>query len=197
MNTEITQQRDGLPIRGWIFYDAACVPCVRGRQRAGRLFQSRGFEWLPLQTRGAAARLGVPESAFRTRMHLLTEDGRVLHNADALGVLCRSVWWLWPLGLLLVVPGFRELGRLGYDWFARNRYRVGGACRVDTNARGHVGRVDWAVPFLMRLCLAAFVFDVSSYLTSAFWKIGYHATNVVFALLPMIYGWVALAGGAP
>jgi predicted DCC family thiol-disulfide oxidoreductase YuxK len=135
VNTAITKIKDIQVVRGWIFYDAACAPCVRGRQRTGRLFQSRGFEWLPLQTPGAAARLGVPEYAFETRMHLLTSDGRVLHNADALGVLCRSVWWLWPLGLLLLVPGFRELGRLAYDWFARNRYCVGGVCRVDTNAR--------------------------------------------------------------
>jgi hypothetical protein len=99
--------------------------------------------------------LGVPESAFETRMHLLTADGRVLHNADALGMLCRSVWWLSPLGLLLLVPGFRELGRLAYDWFARNRYGVGGACPVDANARQQVGRVDWAVAFLLPL-LAGF-----------------------------------------
>ena len=42
-----------------------------------------------------------------------------------------------------------------------------------------------------------FVFDVSPYLTGASWKIGYHATNVAFALLPLIYGWGAWAGGAP
>jgi len=49
----------------------------------------------------------------------------------------------------------------------------------------------------MRLCVAAFVFDVSPYLAGALWKIGYHATNVVFALLPVIYGWGVLAGGGP
>jgi hypothetical protein len=53
-----------------------------------------------------------------------------------------------------------------------------------------------AVFWTMRLCVAALVFDVGAYLTNAFWKIGYHATNVVFALLPVIYGWAALAGGA-
>jgi len=53
-----------------------------------------------------------------------------------------------------------------------------------------------AVFWTMRLFVAAFVFDVGPYLTNAFWKIGYHATNVVFALLPVIYGWAALAGGA-
>ena len=54
-----------------------------------------------------------------------------------------------------------------------------------------------AVFWTMRLFVATFVFDVRPYLTSAFWQIGYHATNLVFALLPVTYGWVALAGGAP
>lgn len=146
MNTEITKTAD--LVRGWIFYDAACALCVQGRERAGRLFEARGFEWLPLQTPGSAARLGVPESAFVTSMHLLTADGRVRHNADALGVLCRSVWWLWPFGLLLLVPGFRELGRLGYDWLARNRYCIGGACRVEITGRGHVALLDLAIALL-------------------------------------------------
>src|SRR6185503_783057 len=83
------------------------------------------------------------------RMHLLSRDGRVLHNADALGVLCRSVWWLWPLGFLLLMPGLRELGRLAYDWFARNRYCVGGTCRADPNMQGGVEVLDWTVAILL------------------------------------------------
>src|SRR4051812_37401413 len=101
----IQKKADGRPVRGRIFYDAACAACVCGRTRAGRLFQSRGFEWLPLQTPVTAARLEVSQSALEIRMHLLAADGRVLYNADALGVLCRSVWWLWPAGALLLVPG--------------------------------------------------------------------------------------------
>ncbi|HMP83155.1 MAG TPA: hypothetical protein PKA41_10690 [Verrucomicrobiota bacterium] len=54
-----------------------------------------------------------------------------------------------------------------------------------------------ALFWTVRLFVAAFVFDVSPYLTSGFHKLGYHATNVVFALLPVIYCWAALAGGAP
>jgi hypothetical protein len=54
-----------------------------------------------------------------------------------------------------------------------------------------------AVFWTMRLAVAAFVFDVRPYLTSALWKTGYHLTNAVFAVLPVIYGWGALAGGAP
>ncbi|HUL51478.1 MAG TPA: DCC1-like thiol-disulfide oxidoreductase family protein [Candidatus Nitrosotalea sp.] len=141
MNTEITEKT--VYAAGWIFYDAACAPCVNARQRAGRLFASRGFAWLPLQTPGSAARLRVSESDFARRMHLLLADGQVLYNADALAVLCRSVWWLWPLGAALRVPGFREIGRTTYDWLARNRHCVGGACAINVDQHGRVGLADW------------------------------------------------------
>jgi predicted DCC family thiol-disulfide oxidoreductase YuxK len=132
--------------RGWIFYDANCPFCVWGRNRLGRLLESRGFHWLPWQTAGAAQRVGVTASAFDTRMHLLTGDGRVRHNSDALAVMCRAVWWLWPLGMLLGLPGFRQAGRLGYDWFARHRHCLGGRCRAGyaPPARFRVGGwADW------------------------------------------------------
>lgn len=44
----------------------------------------------------------------------------------------------------------------------------------------------------IRLFAAAFVFDVRPYLTNGLWRLGYHATNIVFAFLPMVYAWAAL-----
>ena len=52
-----------------------------------------------------------------------------------------------------------------------------------------------AVFWAMRLFVAVFVFDVRPYLTTVLWRIGYHATNVVFAVLPAIYGWGVFTGG--
>lgn len=124
---------------GWIFYDARCRACRLGRRWTGRLFESRGFRWVPLQTPGAAKCLGVPESDFDRRMHLLLPGGRVCDNADALSWLCRSVGWLWPFGLLLTVPGFRELGRWAYDFIARHRYCGTAACWRNTTAVGRGG----------------------------------------------------------
>ncbi len=49
--------------------------------------------------------------------------------------------------------------------------------------------------WLLRLIVATFVFDVSPYITNNLWRMGYHATNVVFAYLPVIYFWVAWKGG--
>ena len=47
----------------------------------------------------------------------------------------------------------------------------------------------------LRLTAATFVFDVRPYLTNSYWRLGYHATNVVFAFLPVVYAWAAWAGG--
>lgn len=151
MNTEFTKYIDLNEVHGWIFYDAECVACVRGRTRLGRLFERRGFEWVPLQTPGSAARLGVDQIAFETRMHLLLPDGRVQTNSDAMGTLCRTVWWLWPWGVLLSIPGFRDLGRLIYNWFARRRYCFGGRCQL--GRKPEPVRTHW-LPVLLLPALA-------------------------------------------
>ena len=46
----------------------------------------------------------------------------------------------------------------------------------------------------VRLVAATFVFDVRPYLTNNFWRLGYHATNVVFAYLPCVYALAAWKG---
>ena len=52
-----------------------------------------------------------------------------------------------------------------------------------------------AVFWLVRLIVALFVFDMRPYLTNTFRRIGYQATNIVFACLPVIYAWAAWKGG--
>jgi hypothetical protein len=52
-----------------------------------------------------------------------------------------------------------------------------------------------AIFWTIRLFAATFVFDVQSYLTNVFWRIGYTATNIVFICLPVIYAIAAWKGG--
>jgi hypothetical protein len=52
-----------------------------------------------------------------------------------------------------------------------------------------------AVFWTIRLFAATFIFDVRPYMTNNFWRLGYHATNIVFAYLPVVYAWAALRGG--
>lgn len=115
---------------GWIFFDATCRFCVAQRQRWGEVFERRGFAWMPLQTPGAAGRLGVSEAQLQQEMWLQLTDGAVFGGVDAWMVLFRRVWWLRPLGCCLGWPGFHTLGQFLYRWIARRRHCLGGVCRL-------------------------------------------------------------------
>jgi hypothetical protein len=54
---------------------------------------------------------------------------------NAWGALLRRVWWLWPLGVLLALPGFKAAARVLYHWIAKNRHCLGGACAIFTKGK--------------------------------------------------------------
>ena len=132
MHTETTELKGS---SGWIFYDAECLFCLTGRRVWGKIFGRRGFDWLPLQTPGVAGRLGLSETALLEEMKLQLPDGRVLGGIESWIVLFRSVWWLWPIGSLLSLPGFHVLGQGCYRRIAQNRYCFGGKRGVRTRPR--------------------------------------------------------------
>jgi predicted DCC family thiol-disulfide oxidoreductase YuxK len=135
MNTESTDKNAGAPAGG-IYFDAACRFCVTHRRRWGPVFERRGFVWLPLQTPGAAARLGITEAQLQAEMWLQLADGRNYSGVNAWSALMRRVWWLWPLGLLLAAPGFNAAARALYRWIAQRRHCLGGTCRIGSHGRG-------------------------------------------------------------
>lgn len=47
----------------------------------------------------------------------------------------------------------------------------------------------------LRLVAATFVFDMRPYLTNSARRLGYHAINIVFVYLPIVYAWAAWKGG--
>jgi predicted DCC family thiol-disulfide oxidoreductase YuxK len=122
--------------RGRVFYDGECRFCVHGATRWGSLFARRGFAWLPLQTPGTTTRLGLDENALREEMKLLDAEGRIVGGVDAWAVLFRSVWWLWPVGVLLGLPGARWVGGVIYHWVARNRHCLSGSCELPNHQPG-------------------------------------------------------------
>lgn len=46
--------------------------------------------------------------------------------------------------------------------------------------------------WLLRLVGAIWLIDVRPYLTTVWHRVGYQLTNLVFSLLPLLYGWLAL-----
>jgi predicted DCC family thiol-disulfide oxidoreductase YuxK len=111
-----------------VFYDADCDFCRAGVAEYSRLFLRHGVRFQPLQTRGAAARLGISETELRREMRLLYADGHVLGGVDAWSALLRTVWWLWPLGTVLRIPGIHWLATRVYRWIAAHRYHLSTSC---------------------------------------------------------------------
>lgn len=125
----------------WALYDHQCPVCrsIVGRWR--RVFEARRIEFAPLQAPWVRERLGLSPGRLPDEMKLLTPDGRVLGGPDAIAWMCRRVAWLWPLGVLMVLPGLDAVTRLGYRWIARNRYCLGDVCELPpmrVNRRRHL-----------------------------------------------------------
>ena len=53
----------------------------------------------------------------------------------------------------------------------------------------------FSVFWTVRLIAATFIFDMRPYLTNSYRRIGYHAINIVFVYLPIVYAWAAWKGG--
>jgi FtsH-binding integral membrane protein len=118
-----------------------------------------------------------------------------------LGLICAGA--LMPLAVNLrkhikTLPQFiRRLFWVYYSFIALTLVSFGTITFVfaETLANGS-GLARAICIFLMvfwtiRLIAATFIFDVRPYLTNHYWKLGYQATNIVFAYLPVIYGWAA------
>ncbi len=128
--SEITDNAEPGPCRGWVLYDGQCLFCIRQAQRFGKVLRSRGFGLASLQTPWVRERLAIPEDRPLTEMLLLTATGRVLGGADALVYLARRVWWGWPLYAVAQMPGMRRILWAAYHWIAARRYRLMRSCSV-------------------------------------------------------------------
>lgn len=158
MHTEISVTPT---IRGWIFFDADCPSCIRSMRVIDPILRRIHVEGLPLQTPNTTDRLGVTDDALRTRIHLLTADGRTFAGADAVIELVRQTRWLAPLAGLLKLPFILPLLRRSYDWLAANRACANGTCELRSTGRF----IDWlpllvlpATTLLLRNTLPDWVF---------------------------------------
>jgi len=123
---------------GWIFFDAECRFCAASRRRWGRVFERRGFLWLPMQTPGTAERLGIAPELLMAEMWVLPAGASPLHGIGAWIGLMKHVWWLKPFAIVLDLPGIRSLAQTTYRWIARNRYCIAGRCHLSPPPpRGH------------------------------------------------------------
>ena len=90
----------------------------------------RGFGIAALDEAWVADKLKIPYEELITDIRLLTASGELISGADVYLYVTRRIWWAWPFSVIFSLPGFNWLIHTGYRWFARNRYYVSHACRL-------------------------------------------------------------------
>ena len=115
---------------GWLLYDGACGFCSRWIPFWSGYVRKHGYEIAPLQDRDLQARFALDEAHLLREMTLILANGRQIRGADVYRHFLRLSWACYPVYLLTQLPGVRQLFNWGYQTFARNRYRLAGACPV-------------------------------------------------------------------
>ena len=130
---------------------------------------------------------------MKLNLTLLLQIAGVLH----LGLMCAGLLMPWvvrmPSHLAALPPFIRQLFWVYYSFIALCLvgFSVITIVFADTLAAGGtLARAlcaFFAMFWTLRLIAATFVFDMQPYLTSSYRRVGYHATNFVFAYLPVVY----------
>jgi hypothetical protein len=138
-----------------------------------------------------------------TTLTLLLQIAGVLH----LGLLCAGATMPRAVNLLThlatLPPFIRRLFWVYYSFIALCLVSFGlitVTLAGTLAAGGNLARAlcaFLAMFWTIRLVAATFVFDVRPYLTSNLWRLGYHATNIVFIYLPVVYTLAAWKGATP
>jgi predicted DCC family thiol-disulfide oxidoreductase YuxK len=114
-------------MKGTLFFDGACGMCTRSKDFLLKLDRTGNMYTEPLQSRGAAERLGVAPANLLDSVRWLDASGVVYSGAEAANAaVCAAVGTRIPL-LIYRIPGIRLIENAVYTWVAGHRYRFPGA----------------------------------------------------------------------
>ena len=124
-------------MKGTLFFDGACGMCTRSKDFLLKLDRTGNMHTEPLQSPGAAERLGVAPTSLLDSVRWLDASGAVYSGAEAANAaVCAAVGTRIPLAIYRI-PGIRFIEEAVYTWVAGHRYRFPGAtpyCETHPNA---------------------------------------------------------------
>jgi predicted DCC family thiol-disulfide oxidoreductase YuxK len=132
MQTLPLSDPDQRPGRAVVIYDGHCIFCTKQVQRIARFDFGQLFTYLSLHDGRVSQR--YPNLTFQQlmdQMWLVLPDGRQFGGIDAVRVISRKLWILWPLAVILHIPFTGWLWRSLYRTVARFRYYLGGKKSCD------------------------------------------------------------------
>ncbi len=120
-----------LPDAGWILYDGSCGVCARWVPFWAPTLGRLGLEVAPLQSDWVLEQTGFAPNVLLDDLRLLHADGRLTSGADVYRFVMRRLWWAYPLYVLSIAPGGRQVFDRAYRTFARHRLAVSSACGME------------------------------------------------------------------
>lgn len=123
--------------RNTVVYDDKCPLCTFQMRMLSWLDLGRRFDFLALNS--PAVQQTAPQlkrEDLLEAMHVLTPRGPIHRGARAIRHIAARCVLLWPLCLLLWIPGVIFLCEIAYRWVSRHRLRLSklfgcaGACEV-------------------------------------------------------------------
>ena len=126
----MTPITDNASLKGWVLYDGSCGICTRWVPFWIPTLRKRGFEVAALQAPWVRERLHLTESSLLEDIRLLLADGAQIRGPEVYRYFLKRIWWAYPLYVLSLIPGFRELFDFSYRTFANNRFRFSKACGI-------------------------------------------------------------------
>ena len=118
------------PDRDTVLYDGDCRFCRGQIGILRRLDLFGGLAFTSLHDRSVAVAFPElsPEELDR-QMYVVDRRGRARGGAEAVRYLSRRLVPLWPLAVLLHVPGTLPLWNAVYGFVARHRFAIAGSCK--------------------------------------------------------------------
>ena len=125
--------RTGRDSKWVLYYDGACGFCSGARRWLSKLDFFHGIEWTPYQTLSEPP-VGLTWEDLDRYAYMDTGHGPLQKGFYAMRLLALRLPPLFPLALLMWLPGAALAGQAAYGWIARNRHRFS-QCPVDGDGR--------------------------------------------------------------
>jgi predicted DCC family thiol-disulfide oxidoreductase YuxK len=123
---------DERPAANLVIYDGQCKFCTKQVKRVAQFDLAGLFSFISLHDPRVSQRFpNLSHQQLMDQMWVVDPTGRQYGGTDAVRLISRKLWTLWPLAVLLHLPGTGWFWRAAYRGIARIRYRLGGRCEND------------------------------------------------------------------
>ena len=120
---EMVSQASAVRTHALVLYDDKCPMCTFQMRVLTRLDWFKRLEFVSISDPQVAALVpALKREDLMAAMHVLTPAGKIHRGARAVRYMAARILLLWPLCLLLWIPGMIYLGEFVYRRVANNRY---------------------------------------------------------------------------